>query len=150
MQIKEIAAPGQGVICGQILRVEERETRSGKTILIWDLYDGTDSITCKAFLDKEPFSLKKGEYVKVAGKVEDDSYSGELVMLADSVLQQEPPKGREDNAPRKRIELHLHTKMSAMDATCDVKAAIAQGCKLGTQCHCHYRPRRCPGLSRRV
>jgi DNA polymerase-3 subunit alpha (Gram-positive type) len=131
MQIKEIAAPGQGVICGRILRVEERETRSGKTILIWDLYDGTDSITCKAFLDKEPFSLKKGEYVKVAGKVEDDSYSGELVMLADSVLQQEPPKGREDNAPRKRIELHLHTKMSAMDATCDVKAAIAQAASWG-------------------
>ncbi|HOB22663.1 MAG TPA: PHP domain-containing protein, partial [Bacillota bacterium] len=69
--------------------------------------------------------------MKVAGKVEDDSYSGELVMLADSVLQQEPPKGREDNAPRKRIELHLHTKMSAMDATCDVKAAIAQAASWG-------------------
>lgn len=133
LQIKYLTGPGPGIICGQVLRVEERETKTGKKLLIWDLYDGTDSITCKAFLSKkqEDFTLEKGQYVKVAGKLEDDRFTEELTMMADSVSPQSPPKGREDNAPQKRIELHLHTKMSAMDSTLDVKAAIRQAASWG-------------------
>lgn len=133
MQIKFLASPGPGVICGQVLRVEARETRTGKKLLIWDLFDGTDSITCKAFLGKkqEDFSLKQGQYVKVAGKLEHDRYTEELTMMADGVRPQTAPPGRKDNAEKKRIELHLHTKMSAMDGFLAVDEAIAQAASWG-------------------
>ena len=46
-----------GKICleGEIINTDSRELKSGKFLFMFDLYDGTSTITCKAFIEKEKF-----------------------------------------------------------------------------------------------
>lgn len=131
--IKTLTEPGPALIAGRVLRVEQRQIRGGNQLLIWDIYDGTDSITCKVFLrrNQDPFELEKDHYVMVEGNLEFDRYTDELTLMAEAVRPYQAPPEREDHAPEKRIELHLHTKMSAMDSVLDVKAAVAQAAAWG-------------------
>ena len=62
-------------------------------------------------------------WVKVRGGVQLDRFSQELTVLARDIVEVDKPV-RVDGAPEKRVELHLHTKMSAMDATVNVAEAI--------------------------
>lgn len=106
-------------ICGEIFKVEARETRSGKFILSIFITDYTSSVTVKLFLKPEGYEeikekLKAGKYVKVQGEAVNDKYSRELVIMASGIEEAAPVK-RLDNAKEKRIELHLHTQMSSMD-----------------------------------
>ena len=78
--------------------------------------------------------LKNGTWVKVRGNVQVDRFSGELTMLADDLMVGRRP-AREDTyeGPLKRVELHAHTTMSAMDGMIDpaelVKTAVKWGHK---------------------
>ncbi|MGI6038199.1 MAG: PHP domain-containing protein, partial [Limnochordia bacterium] len=125
--IKEIVDEERSItIKGQVISLEVQELRSGRTLLTFDITDYTDSITAKIFLkDGEPVPerLQKGQWITVRGPVEIDRYSQELVLMAKDISLAERPK-RVDNAPVKRTELHFHTKMSSMDATAELKAAM--------------------------
>jgi len=46
-----------GKICldGEIINTDSRELKSGKFLFMFDLFDGTSTITCKAFIEKEKF-----------------------------------------------------------------------------------------------
>ena len=57
---------------------------------------------------------------------------------------------KQDNAPEKRVELHLHTRMSAMDALPDTKDAVKRAIGLGPPGHCHHGPRCGPVLPGRL
>lgn len=105
---------------------EFKETRTGLTILTLKITDYTDSIYAKAFIrDKEDVqkymsALKKGNWYKIRGYTKNDDYSKELVLNIRDInkLEKEIIK-REDTYPEKRVELHTHTTMSAMDGICD-------------------------------
>ena len=50
IKIKDITAnDGRVTLEGRIVTSEVKETRTGKGMLIFDLYDGTGTITCKSF-----------------------------------------------------------------------------------------------------
>ncbi|MBR1442277.1 MAG: PHP domain-containing protein, partial [Firmicutes bacterium] len=125
---------------GKILECEIKETKKGKLLIMADITDMTDSVSFKFFVEPDEFtdefkdSIKAGKYVKVQGRVIYDEFAHELSIMAEKVHSAKPPKIRaEDNSEEKRVELHLHTKMSAMDAVTDVKdyinRAIAWGHK---------------------
>ncbi|MBU5293259.1 PolC-type DNA polymerase III [Anaerosalibacter bizertensis] len=104
---------------GKVFEVESREIKGGKTLFIFNITDFTNSITAKAFLkkkDKEGFEnyVKEGTYVRIRGEVVYDNYSRSSVLMIRALNLMEPPR-REDNSEQKRVELHLHTQMSAMD-----------------------------------
>ena len=44
---------GKIALQGEVIYTEDRTLKSGKTLFSFDLYDGTSTITCKAFLNKE-------------------------------------------------------------------------------------------------
>ena len=129
---------GNVCIDGEIQTIEDKETKSGKVILSIDIYDGTSTMTCKAFLPgnnakKIIKRLKSAPAVKIAGKAQMDTFSNELTIMANTIIASEKLKKeiREDNAEVKRVELHMHTKMSQMDAMTSATDLIKRAMKWG-------------------
>ncbi|UFJ42163.1 PolC-type DNA polymerase III [Brevibacillus humidisoli] len=123
------------VIQGTVFQSELRELKSGRHLLTFNVTDYTDSIAVKIFSrDKEDVkllaALKDGMWLKVRGNVQHDTYMRELVMTANDINQIEQ-LGRRDTAERKRVELHCHTPMSALDGVASLKALIGTAAKWG-------------------
>jgi len=111
---------GRIVVWGDVFDIEKKVTKSGdKNIFTIDITDYTGSTTAKIFNSiKESAvidNIKKGDTIVVQGDVEYDKYAGELVVNARSVGTAQKVKVV-DNAEEKRVELHMHTNMSQMDA----------------------------------
>ena len=140
MRIREIDDnAGACVIAGRVLTVNtfdiKNETRGKKSIVVFSITDQTSTITCKAFVSRDKCEtiagrLKEAAAVRVTGTAQYDRYSKEVAVSVKSIEETEPA-GRRDDAPVKRVELHLHTNMSALDAVADegdvVKRAAAFG-----------------------
>ncbi len=137
--IHEIAGEiGEVILRGKILRVEKRELKSGKKLLIFDLTDFTDSITIKMFLreDQEADAdgaVKEGSFIRIKGITTIDRFDGELTIGSVAGIKrcEDFTSRREDNAPVKRVELHCHTKMSDMDGVSEVKDIVKRAKKWG-------------------
>lgn len=88
--------------------------------------DYSDSIQTKAFINDEkkylPIfqAITNGMNLKIRGNVQIDKYTNELVLMIND-LEQITIDGKEDVADEKRVELHLHTNISAMDGVTSVK-----------------------------
>ena len=111
---------GRIVVWGDVFDIEKKVTKSGdKNIFTIDITDYTGSTTVKVFNSiKESAvidNIKKGDTIVVQGDVEYDKYAGELVVNAHSIGTAQKVKVV-DNAEKKRVELHMHTNMSQMDA----------------------------------
>lgn len=131
---------GRISIQGEISNMEAKELRSGKTLVSFDLYDGSSSMTCKSFLkpgeEGEVISrLKKAKGVRLAGSAGYSKFSQEVEMIANTIVETDGIKRtkRMDNAKVKRVELHMHTQMSQMDAMTSatdlIKRAMSWGMK---------------------
>ena len=112
------------------------EFKTGTKLLSFCLSDESNGIACKKFFKpgkgrngkEEDFDeimgqLKDGMSVRVRGSVRFDTYMNEYVLFVDSLAKKEQKK-RSDEAEVKRVELHAHTTMSAMDAVVSVKDLI--------------------------
>lgn len=133
---------GRVTVTGRIFDADEREitTKKGKEmhIVTLDMTDGTSSITVKLFVNKgeddskfkglfPPIkkALKKGGmYAACRGTAKYDDYAKEVVIMANDVAAIPPPPMKRDNAGKKRVELHLHTQMSQMDAVSSTEDII--------------------------
>ncbi len=129
IEISEIDEDGGRVVTeGEVLSPDSRELKSGKTLFTFFIADNKSAYSCKAFLPQNKAkkilgNIKKGMYVKVRGKVQYDNYSKENVMIVNDVVKAKK-KMRMDTSVDKRVELHMHTKMSTMDAMTDVKTLV--------------------------
>ena len=110
---------GRIVVWGDVFDIEKKVTKSGdKNIFTIDITDYTGSTTAKVFNSiKESAVIDniKKDTIVVQGDVEYDKYAGELVVNARSIGTAQKVKVV-DNAEKKRVELHMHTNMSQMDA----------------------------------
>ncbi|CCQ97944.1 DNA polymerase III (alpha subunit) [[Clostridium] ultunense Esp] len=123
------------IVQGTLFAIDSRELKSGSTLFLLKVTDFTDSILVKLFArsqeDKTLLSqLKEGMWVKIRGSVQEDTFERDLILIAHDINQILPYE-RKDEAPMKRVELHLHTTMSAMDSNLSPKRAIAQAAKWG-------------------
>ena len=123
---------------GEVIYTEDRTLKSGKTLFSFDLYDGTSTITCKAFLNKETAKktmkrIQNAKGIKVAGTAQMDTFANELTVMANTIIETEGLKKetRQDNSKVKRVELHMHTQMSQMDAMTSAKDLIKRAMKWG-------------------
>lgn len=120
---------GRYVVEGNIFKVDERETKRGWIIYTVSITDLTYSISLKLILskdDKTPklaAAIKKGNRIRVRGNLEEDRYSHEAVIRIESIMLCEKQE-RKDECEEKRVELHCHTKMSALDGFADVGDVI--------------------------
>ena len=129
---------GKIALKGEVIYSEDRTLKSGKTLFSFDLYDGTSTITCKVFLEKDKAKkqmkrITGSKGVKVAGTASMDSFSNELTVMVNTIVECEGLKKeeRQDNSEVKRVELHMHTQMSQMDAMTSATDLIKRAMKWG-------------------
>ena len=142
IKIKDISVDSDKVVVdGELIAdsMDSREIKNGeKVILMFNVYDGTSSITCKAFLDADKFKsvskrIKGSKGLKVDGVAKYDQFAKEITIMANTIIETQGTKKvkRIDDAVKKRVELHMHTQMSQMDAITPcadlVKRAVSWG-----------------------
>ena len=127
-------------ISGEIVSgtIEEKELKSGKFLVSFNVYDGTSTISCKIFLKPEEKSkvmnrLNNAKGIKLEGKSGISNFTHEMEILANVVIETEGIKRqvRQDLAEVKRVELHMHTQMSQMDAMTSATDLIKRAMKWG-------------------
>ena len=126
---------GKVTVWGDVFAFEKKVTRSGdKNIITIDITDYTGSITVKVFgpinNTKIVEKIKTGDAIVVSGDVEFDKFAGGIVINARSISTAQKIKVV-DNAPKKRVELHLHTNMSQMDGMTPAKKLIQRAASWG-------------------
>lgn len=137
--IEQIAGEiGEVVIRGKVLSLETREIRNEKTIIMFSITDFTDTMMVKMFSKNEfvadiTAEVKKGAFLKLKGVTTIDRFDGELTIGSIVGIKKIPDftSSRIDNSPKKRVELHCHTKMSDMDGVSEVKDIIKRAIKWG-------------------
>ena len=138
VEIRRIVEEERRVVLeGFVFAVDIKELKSGRSLLELKMTDYTDSILVKMFSrDKEDAErmaqLKKGMWVKVRGSVQNDTFVRDLVVMAQDI-NEVYKESRKDTAPegQKRVELHLHTPMSQMDAVTPIEQLVGQAAKWG-------------------
>ncbi|MDR0978606.1 MAG: PolC-type DNA polymerase III [Lachnospiraceae bacterium] len=139
VQIKEVAADsGKVAIQGEVILVEKKELKTGKVLIIYNVYDGTSTITCKTFAEAEKAPqiekrIRSAKILKVIGNAQYDPYAKELGIMTNGVIEMPEikKKKREDNAKEKRVELHVHTKLSQMDGVSNPKDIVKRAANWG-------------------
>ena len=144
---------GKVIIRGKIFSFEDKDITSKKNektyhLVTMNITDLTDSITIKMFVTKQDDEEKEEQYTKMASKIkkgvkgggiyvvvrgtaQHDDYMNECVVMARDIAEINPPAERMDNAPKKRVELHLHTQMSQMEAVSSTAALVNRAVKWG-------------------
>ncbi|MBP3362092.1 MAG: PolC-type DNA polymerase III [Clostridia bacterium] len=137
---------GRVVFRGEIFGVETKDIKSRKNdkeyhLILFDVTDYEDSISVQLFINKTDEDdvyknvsahIKKGAFVIVRGRAQYNDYAREVIISADSIAQTDDFRPvRSDNSPEKRVELHLHTQMSAMDGVTSAKELIDRAISWG-------------------
>ena len=128
---------GSILVEGQVTAVDHREMKKRQAwVISFDITDFQNSIRISRFMAGDtglPIveKVKPGMRVQVQGTPSFNQFEGEVVLEPAGVVELPPLPPRKDTAPEKRVELHLHTRMSNMDALTDAKAAVKQAEKWG-------------------
>ena len=157
VEIRELTGEsGLTVIQGEIFKLEKKELKGGEMLLVsFAVTDYTSSILCKAFFRYRSRFLRKGEAaetpitdeerqavaekvnqievgknVKLRGECLYDNYAREISITVRDLVETEKEE-RKDTAPEKRVELHMHTNMSTLDALTPAEELIARAVKWG-------------------
>ena len=156
VEIRELTGEsGLTVIQGEIFKLETKELKGGEMLLVsFAVTDYTSSILCKIFFryrsrfapkgeEETPITdeerqavaekvdrIKVGMNVKVRGECLYDSFAREISITVRDLVETEKEE-RQDTAPEKRVELHMHTNMSTMDALTPAEDLIARAVKWG-------------------
>ena len=125
---------------GKVVKMNDvRQTKTGRFIVSFDIYDGTTTLNCQSFVNedakaKAEKNLKAGTWVKVEGNAGFNDFIKEININANTVVKIDgysEPKRDADNADKKRVELHLHTQMSQLDAVASASTLIKRAMSWG-------------------
>lgn len=136
MSINEVTQDsGRVAVRGDIFNVAFKEIRGNRYICSFDITDYTSSLTVKLFVQKDDYDLraeqiKENLHFKVRGEAQFDKYTKELTVMAADIIQMDK-KVKTDDAPVKRVELHLHSQMSAMDAVTPAEKLVEKAAGWG-------------------
>ena len=124
------------IVEGKVFAVQHRELKKrGAWVVCFDMTDYTSSVRVNQFMEAakaKPIidNVQPGMWLRVQGKMSFDRYDNEMVLQPNAMEKIEAPK-RRDTYPEKRVELHLHTTMSSMDALTDTASAVKRAASWG-------------------
>lgn len=119
---------GNVIVEGILFKKDSRTIRNDRRLVTLLLTDKKTSVCVKAFVLPQKWEdiekcLKEGDFVRVRGEVQWDTYENVLVIMGKDIQKGSLPK-RVDTCERKRVELHAHTKMSRMDGLNEIKTMV--------------------------
>ena len=124
---------GIGEVCihGQLIKMEDKVLRNGKTLFICNITDFEDTIAFKIFASEDDApvykdELKEGSFYRLKGVPLYDTFSKELNIASVRGIKHIPDfrVPRVDTSLEKRVELHMHTVMSEMDSVVDIEKIV--------------------------
>ena len=122
------------IFSGKVFNIEKRELKSKTIMITFGLTDYTGSIAVKVFLSGEQKIIQnrfeEGLWLKLRGKIEKSKYSQEYELMPFDINIEKKPE-RKDTYPEKRVELHLHTRFSSLDAVCSPTQVLKMAKKWG-------------------
>jgi len=126
---------GNVTVRGRVFELDSREVKGGASVLSFSITDNTGSIHVSKFLRKDEDKsvierIKKGQWLTVSGLVVFNRYDNDIALDPKDISEAQAPS-RKDTAEEKRVELHLHTRYSALDALTDPSAAVKTAAKWG-------------------
>ncbi len=115
------------LIEGDVITKETKSIQDGKKIIFtFSITDYTSTINCKLFLKPEEAEIMDSEingHLAIKGRCAYDDFASEITIRPNHIISIKQAK-KTDDAPVKRIEMHLHTKMSQMDSVVDAKKLV--------------------------
>ncbi len=135
-RMNELSAnTGQAIVQGSVFEISARTIKSNKKLVTILLSDGTSSLCAKMFISDEKWehienNLKENDVVKLRGEVQWDNFNNDIILMTKD-MERGTKKSREDGAATKRVELHAHTKMSAMDGLNDPTVLVQMAAEWG-------------------
>ena len=128
---------GSVIVEGKVFAVEHKELKKRNAwVISFDMTDNTGSVRINRFMEAneaKPIldNVKIGKVLKVQGKLELNRYDNEMVLKPFAMMPGSMPKRQDKAQGMKRVELHLHTAMSNMDALTPTAAAVKQAASWG-------------------
>jgi len=128
---------GSVIVEGRVFAVDHKELKKRNAwVISFDMTDNTGSVRVKRFMENREAkqlleNVSDGSVLRVQGKLTIDKFDNEMVLNPYSVMAGTMEKRKDKSANGKRVELHLHTIMSNMDALTGTKAAIKQAAAWG-------------------
>lgn len=127
------------IVEGEIFDCESRDIVKGNrsnTAISFSVGDDEWATSCRAFGATDKMKtlarmVRDGNRLKVSGVYEFDEYVKKYVIKVSSAVMMPKPAIREDNYPRKRVELHLHSKMSSMDGVTSIQDLVERAAMWG-------------------
>ena len=128
---------GNVIVEGRIFNIDHKELKKRNAWVInFDMTDNSGSVRVNRFLENnvaKPIldAVKLGAVVKVQGKLTINKFDNETILNPVAIMEGAMPSRQDTAAGDKRVELHLHTNMSNMDAITVTEAAIKQAAAWG-------------------
>ena len=128
---------GMVIVEGRVFAVEHKELKKRNAWVVnFDMTDNRGSVRINRFMESneaKPIldNIKVGSVIRVQGKLMINQFDNETVMKPFAIMPGSMPKRQDTAQGEKRVELHLHTTMSSMDALTDVGAAVKQAAAWG-------------------
>ncbi len=128
---------GTVIVQGRVFKVEHKElTKRNAWVINFDMTDNTSSVRVSRFMENreaKPIldAVTDDSVIQVQGKLQVDNFTNETVLKPFAIMPGSMPKRQDTAENGKRVELHLHTIMSNMDALTNTKAAIKQAAAWG-------------------
>ena len=136
-----IAAYDMVTIQGEVFFTDSKDIHSKKTgkdyvKIAFDMTDRTNSVRVSKFLAADKAGdtaskIKKGLYCTVQGKMVYDTFAKEMVLEPTGIVKAKKPERKDTYEGMKRVELHLHTNMSAMDGMSSTASLLCRAAKWG-------------------
>ncbi len=128
---------GSVIVEGKVFAVEHKELKKRNAWVInFDMTDNYGSIRINRFMENseaKPIleNVQIGSVLRVQGKLMINQFDNEMVLKPFAMMPGSMPKRQDTAEGMKRVELHLHTTMSNMDALTDTAAAVKQAAAWG-------------------
>ncbi len=136
---------GRVAVWGQVFSVDSRETKNGMLIATVFFTDFTSSLAIKmlgfarkgrnslqkAQLEQILSEMKSGSVIMAVGKVEEDNYDHNHYFIPECIMKVKKTERKDSYEGDKRVELHCHTNMSAMDALAKPSALVRRAFNWG-------------------